>query len=308
MAEGKVWRLFSIDWRADPDSVVAQIAAHSDVFQTPCGEGEIIWRRWGNPRSGRTPIVLLHGGSGSWTHWIKIIPALSAQNEVWAADLPGLGDSAMPQPPHTPAAAGQIVADGIRALFLDGRPVHLVGFSFGAHVGTYAAALLGHQIATYTICGCAALGIPHNRLDLAREHPTMSKAERDRVHRINLERLMFSDPAGIDALAMHLHGENIRRARFKSRAFATTGEIPATLPRVVAPLRAIWGADDVLATPSVEARYDILRRHHPELITCTIPAAGHWVAYEQPAAFVKALGEVTGSGGATGASGSDPRV
>ncbi len=281
----------SIDWSAAPADIVARFEAASEAFSTPCGDGAMAWHRWGQRRAGVRPIVLLHGGSGSWTHWIKVIPALAAHTEIWAADLPGLGDSAMPHAPHTPANAGEVVAQGIRALLPHER-LHLIGFSFGAHVGTFAAASLGAQLATYTICGCAALGIPHNRLDFERERATMSQSERDAVHRTNLERLMIADKSHVDALAVHTHAANIRSARFKSRAFAGTNEIPENLPRVQGSLRAIWGAKDVLATPTVEARYDILRRSHPELQTRTIAGAGHWVAYEQPAAFVKAVVEL----------------
>ena len=277
-----------IDWLADPAAIVAAVDHASTVAVTPCGDGVLVWRRWGQDRHGRSPIVLLHGGSGSWTHWIKIIPALAGVGEVWAADLPGLGDSAMPPAPHVPATAGRVIADGIKQLFPDNQRIHLVAFSFGAHVGTFAAADLGNRLATFTICGCAALGLPHNHLKFERERSTMTRSESDAVHRTNLARLMFTEPARIDALAIHVHAENIRRARFRSRAFAGTNEIPETLPRVSAPLRAIWGANDVLATPSVEQRYAILREHHPELQTRTIPDAGHWVAYEQPAAFVAA--------------------
>jgi 2-hydroxy-6-oxonona-2,4-dienedioate hydrolase len=283
--------LQSIDWSAAPADVVSRLEAASTTFATPCGDGTMSWRRWGERRAGILPIVLLHGGSGSWTHWIKVIPGLGQHTEIWAADMPGLGDSAMPHAPHTPANAGQVVAEGIRVL-LPAQQLHLIAFSFGAHVGTFAAASLGDQLATYTISGCAALGLPHNRLDFERERSPMTDAERDAVHHVNLERLMIANPSRIDPLAVYTHGANIRRARFKSRAFAGTDEIPANLPRVTASLRAIWGAKDVLATPSVEARYDILRRHHPELQTRTIADAGHWVAYEQPEAFVQAVNEL----------------
>lgn len=262
-------------------------------FETPCGAGTMVWRRWGERREGLLPLVLLHGGSGAWTHWIKNIPALADMTEVWACDLPGLGDSAMPNAPHTPATAGQVVADGLRKLIADAGQMHMVAFSFGAHVGTFAAAFLGDRLASFTICGSAALGLPHNRLEFDRERSTMTTDESAVVHRNNLAKLMFLDPARIDALAVHIQAENIRRARFKSRAFAGTNEIPATLPHVTARLSAIWGAGDVLATPSVEARYDILRKDHPELRTRTIGDAGHWAQYEQPQAFNAAVLELT---------------
>ena len=286
--------LTRIDWTAAPAAIIAGVDAAGTRFETPCGTGTLIWRCWGTRQSNRLPLVLLHGGSGSWTHWIKVIPALAAVTEVWACDLPGLGDSAMPSPPHTPATAGQVVANGLRKLLPGDQPVHLVGFSFGAHVGTFAAAFLAERLATYTISGSAALGLQHNRLEFDRERSTMTADESALVHRNNLAKLMFLDAARIDDLAVLIQAENIRRARFKSRAFASTNEIPATLPQVTAPLRAIWGAGDVLATPSVEARFAILRKDHPELQTRTIATAGHWAQYEQPAAFTQAVLELTG--------------
>ena len=281
------------DVRGEPADVVRRIDAAAQHVHTPCGDGEMAWRCWGQSVDGKPPLVLLHGGSGSWLHWIKVIPALAATREVWAADLPGLGDSSMPAPPFTPSNSGAVVAAGIDQIFPGDLRVDLLGFSFGAHVGTFTAAALGTKIASFTICGSAALGLVHNKLQLDRERSTMSAAEREAVHRNTLSRLMFAVPRRIDPLALYVQAENVRRARFRSRDFAGSAEIAETLPQVTAPLRAIWGALDVLATPSVDARYGILRRHHPELQTRTIADAGHWVAYEQPQAFVRAVLELT---------------
>ena len=222
----------TVDWSAAPLEIVATVEAASEQFETPCGSGKMIWRRWGMRTPGKRPLVLFHGGSGSWMHWIKNLPALSRATEVWAPDLPGLGDSAMPNAPHDPATCGQIAADGLRKLFPAGEQVHLVAFSFGAHVGTFAAAYLADRLATYTICGCAALGLPHNRLEFDRERTTMTSQQSEDVHRTNLARLMFLNPERIDPLAVCIQADNIRRARFKSRAFASTNDIPLTLPHV----------------------------------------------------------------------------
>lgn len=73
-----------------PAQVVAAIDARSRHVETPCGSGSMIWRRWGQ---GSAPaLVLLHGGYGSWTHWLKNVESLAARYTVWAADLPGLGE------------------------------------------------------------------------------------------------------------------------------------------------------------------------------------------------------------------------
>jgi pimeloyl-ACP methyl ester carboxylesterase len=57
------------------------------------------------------------------------------------------------------------------------------------------------------------------------------------------------------------------------------------LAEVTAQLKTIWGTRDVIARPSLQARLDILRRHHRELEVRLIEGAGHWVMYEAPDAF-----------------------
>lgn len=277
---------------ASPEAIVAAVTADAEVVNTPCGEGNLVWRRWGSGR----PIILVHGGSGSWTHWIKQIPVLKERYEVWAVDMPGLGDSDMPPHPQIPASCGTVLALGIKALVSRESRAHVVAFSFGAHVSTHAMVLLQDYVADFTLTGAAALGLPQGPgKEYPREMEGMSDAERMDVHRGLLEILMFKEPSRIDALAVHLQAENIRRARFRSRPFARVPEIAQFLPDVVVPVRAVWGAEDQTAWPSVEARYDAIRQSHPELVTRTVPDAGHWVMYEQPAAYTAALLEVIGA-------------
>src|SRR5262249_60315872 len=89
----------------------------------------LLWRVWGTGE----PLVLRHGGSGSWTHWIRNIPALARHFELWVPDLPGLGSSAMPPRPFIPKSSAAAVVTGIDALLKSAR-LSMAGFSFGAHV------------------------------------------------------------------------------------------------------------------------------------------------------------------------------
>ncbi len=273
-----------------PPDIVAAVEADAEIHKTPCGDGEMVWRKWGKG----TPVVLAHGGSGSWTHWIKTIPVLKEHCEIWAADLPGLGDSAFPAHPHTPAGCGTALALGIKALIPKGKG-HVVAFSFGAHVSSFALLHLNDHVASFTITGCAALGLPQGPgKEYPRELPGMSDDERMAVHRGLLEILMLKEPSRIDALAVHLQEQNIQKARFRSRPFARSDEIRRNLPEITIPLKAVWGGDDQTAWPSVEARYEVLREFHPELVTRTVPDAGHWVMYEQAEAYNAALIDVLG--------------
>jgi pimeloyl-ACP methyl ester carboxylesterase len=272
-----------------PEQITAEIASDVEIHKTPCGEGDLVWRRWGRGR----PIVFVHGGSGSWTHWIKQIPVFKKDYEVWTVDMPGLGDSDMPPVPQIPANCGTILALGLKALIPREARAHVVAFSFGAHVSTHALLHLQDHVADFTLTGAAALGLPQGPgREFPREMEGMTEDERMGVHRGLLEILMFKDPARIDPLAVWLQSENIRRARFRSRPFARIPEIAQNLPEVRIPVRAVWGGDDQTAWPSVEARYDAIRQSHPELVTRTVPDAGHWVMYEQPEAYNQALKEV----------------
>jgi pimeloyl-ACP methyl ester carboxylesterase len=269
------------------------------VLRTSCGAGDLVWRHWRHPDPAAGTVILCHGGSGSWLHWIKTIPALRGRYNVWAVDLPGLGDSDMPSAPLTPEHAGQWLSRGIRELVPRSAHAHLVAFSFGAHVATFALAELGalpkqgHWVGDFTICGCAALGLNRGReIQFAKERAGMSEMDLREVHKYNLGVLMIRDAARIDDLAIDIQATNVRRARFRSRAFAGTDEIKRNLPRVMVPLNAIWGALDQIAAPGVETRYAVLREHHPELVTRTIADAGHWVMYEQPDAYNAALLEL----------------
>jgi hypothetical protein len=92
----------------DPAATVDAMARAARKHETPCGDGTMVWRVWGDGE----PLVLLHGGSGSWTHWIRNIPELSRHYELWVPDIPGLGSSAMPPKPWTPDSIADVAVAG----------------------------------------------------------------------------------------------------------------------------------------------------------------------------------------------------
>jgi pimeloyl-ACP methyl ester carboxylesterase len=220
---------------------------------------------------------------------------LSRHYELWVPDLPGLGSSAMPPEPWTPASSAAVVAAGLSQLFTPHAPIRLVGFSFGGQVATLAAAHLGERLRSLTLIGVSALGLKlEPRPPFVKERTGMTDAERAAVQRRNLEILMFADPANIDPLAVHLQVQNLGRARFHSRPFAGTDDIARTLAHVQAPLNTVWGTRDVMARPSLDDRLAVLRRHHPELQVRLVEGAGHWVMYEAADAFCTALLDILG--------------
>jgi pimeloyl-ACP methyl ester carboxylesterase len=265
-----------------PAEIVDAIARTACKARTPCGDGSMVWRVWGSGE----PLVLFHGGSGSWTHWIRNIPELSRHFELWVPDIPGLGDSAMPPKPWTPESIAGVVTAGLGQLFPPAHAFRIAGFSFGGHVAGLVAAGLADRVRELTLIGVAALGLRADpREPFAKTRTGMTAEQQAAVFRQNLAVLMFAEPGRIDALAIHLQAENIRRARFRSRPFAATDGLAAALGRVSARLKTIWGTHDIIARPSLAARLDALQRHHPELEVRLIEGAGHWVMYEAADAF-----------------------
>jgi pimeloyl-ACP methyl ester carboxylesterase len=266
--------------------LLERVARAARLTRSPCGEGSMVWRQWGRGPA----LVLLHGGYGSWTHWLRNIEPLAERYRVIAADLPGLGDSATPPAPFTPEGLAAIIDRGLDAVLAPGEPFHLTGFSFGAMLGSFVAAQRGTQLRSMTLVGSASMGLrraPMKEMQKMRRH--MSFAEIRALQRGNLGILMFFDPAKIDELAVDLQCDNVSRARVKSRSFAPMNLLETVLPRVRAPLGGIWGERDVTAYPWVEDRRDMLRRFQPDAFFRIIPGAGHWVMYEAAEAFTAAL-------------------
>ena len=279
----------------DPAAIVDALARAARKVRTPCGDGTMVWRVWGTGE----PLLLFHGGSGSWTHWIRNIPELSKRYELWVADIPGLGDSAMPPKPWVPVNIADVVVAGLGELFSSTVRLRLAGFSFGGQIAGLTAARMGERVCALTLIGVAALGLRADpRAPFDKVRTGTSAAEIAAVYRQNLAVLMFADPANIDALAVHLQTQNIERARFRSRPFASTDTLARALADVSAPLKTIWGTRDIIARPSLEARLDILRRHHPELEVRLIEGAGHWVAYEAADRFNAAFLDLQRTSGA----------
>src|SRR5262249_56865163 len=92
--------LGSLNTAMTPTDFIAALERASTRRTTPLGAGEIVWNTWGHGK----PLLLLHGGTGSWMHWIRNVDVLARDAMVVVPDLPGSGDSSNPAPPISAAS------------------------------------------------------------------------------------------------------------------------------------------------------------------------------------------------------------
>ena len=289
-----------IDSREEAVAYLDRMEAEARRFEPRLGDAATAWRRWGEAGPA---VVLLNGGTGSWMHWVRNIPALKDRYRVFAADLPGMGDSGLP-PVTEPVEdlvriSGTIIASGVEGLLGRSEPVHVVGFSFGSMVGAHAAARLGTQVETFTMVGASGLGLAFAGPGrLRKPEPEMTEDELREIHRHNMTTLLFADRANADELALEMQVRNAAKIRIRSHPSAVTSILLEALPAIRARLGAIWGGRDPFL-PTGDEREALLRQFDPDTPIHIVEGAGHWVPYEGVEGFNRSLLEFLERGGTT---------
>ena len=279
-----------------PDALLASATRHT----TACGTGALVWHRWG-PAVGApavAPVVLLHGGSDSWTHWLRSIGPLAAAGfAVWVPDMPGFGASAAPPDGQDADVLPGWLELGLQQLVGD-VPVALVGFSFGALVAGLWAQAWPERVARLVLVGCPALSAERlPPLDLRRWDSQPPGPQRLAVHRHNLLQLMLAHAASATPLAVALHAANVERDRLRRRRLMLTDAVAQLLPRLGCPVHGIWGAHDVLYAKRLPLVGQVLATAPGLRSLVLVPDAGHWVAWEAADAFNAALAAALAAGG-----------
>ena len=260
-----------------------RIASGARVLHSPGGDGgALVWHVWGEG----PPLLLLHGGSGSWTHWLRNIePLVAAGRSVWAPDLPGMGDSAKPPGCDDADDSAPWLEQGLQQL-LGAPAVDAIGFSYGGLVAGYWAAAEPARFRSLLLVGAPGLSAERRKPLPMRAWTLVPAGERrDAVHRHNLGVLMIADPAAIDAAAVALHDANVRRDRMRRRRLMLTDALLHLLPRIACPLAGLWGDLDAIYVDRLDSIGPALA-HAPQYRgLALLPGAGHWVQYEAADAF-----------------------
>ena len=279
MSDGETQDVFG------PAAVVADFEARARRYETACGDGVMAWRAWGSG----PPLVLFHGAHGAWSHWIRNIDALAAHRTVWACDLPGLGESAVPADPHSGEGFAAVLEHGLKELLGPDLPVDIVGFSFGGVLGAHLAANYPQIVRRLILVDTGGLAPPNP--------PTMTRVsglkgeERRAAQTANILALLLHRRENVDEMALHLQAINPWRARVDAGPLVLPDKLSGVLPHVRVQVDAIWGEFDQ-PHPNPAAQAAVLRSFHPDADFRVIPDAGHMSMYEGGEAFNKVVLEL----------------
>jgi len=274
-----------IDSQPTPADFIAALDRACARRTTPNGAGEVVWRIWGTG----APLVLLHGGTGSWMHWMRNIEELARDFTLLVPDLPGSGESSSPQPPISADGIAATLSHGLTTLIGARTRFAMAGFSMGGLIAGYLARHAGTDARCLVLVGATGTGAPRGPMQLRSWRRLASDAEKIATHRHNLGILMIHDPAKVDALAVHMQKINAERSRIRGKHVSHTGTLAEALADFTGQLAGIWGEHDATAVPYLAERKEKLRQLRPQASFEVFAGAGHWVQYEEPARFNQRL-------------------
>ncbi len=270
----------------EASAIIERLDRQATHVETRCGpSARMVWRRWGQGR----PVILLHGGAGSWLHWIQNIEALAAVRTVWAPDIPGFGDSDLPSDNLDADSLAPYVLQGALEL-LRAEPFDLVGFSFGAMVSAVIAAEAPETLERVVLISVLGMRLVNGAVALKSMRGVTDRQGKRDIVRFNLNALMLHDPSSVDDLALAVQERSAPRDRVKNRKIVYSDILFRLSERWRCAAYGIWGLQD--------PHY----RDQPDKLIATVNAlnfrekvfledAGHWLQYERHSKFNALLGQ-----------------
>lgn len=261
-------------------ALIERLLARGQVLDARFEDSTIRWHRFGEG----APLVLLHGGNGSWLHWVRNIESWSQRHSLWIPDLPGCGESDELAAPHTLERLVAALRSNIDGLVGRGRAIDLAAFSFGAVLGSHLATHGG--VRRMALLGPTGHGFTRRPMDLKNWRALPPGDAQTQAHRHNLATLMLHDPGAIDDLALSIHRRTSEQTRLRSRPLSLTDATRKALERLPIPVLLAWGEHDPTA-PTVQAQQMLAAGPtHRRLVR--FDDAGHWLQFER-AATINAL-------------------
>ena len=264
--------------------IIQKLRSQGESIHTPglgAADCPIHWMHFGKGPD----CVLLHGGHGSWMHWISLIPELAEHYSLWVPDLPGFGASGdMLTPPETSFMADALIL-AIDHLGLSTRGFTLGGFSFGGLVAGQMVAQ-GAAVESLRLIGSAGMGMrPEKSIDMLLWQRARSPEQLLEAYRHNLKALMLHRDDDINPLALAIHAESCRQTRWRSREASHQASLREVLEQATVAVHAVWGLQDpTMDHAKLQSWWDQHMQHKNQGMQSLSlwDDCGHWIMHQSP--------------------------
>ena len=239
---------------------------------------KISFRIWG--QSGPI-LVLLHGGYGSWMHFLKNVEELSKNFQVIVPDMPGFGESEpLPKVPNLDEYA-QTLVDALSSL-TNGSNYNIVGFSFGSAIGSHMIKFAGDSVNRLTLVGYNRTGnMPFKRPKMLSWRAAKTEEELNTAQRHNLSVMMIHKQEKIDDMAINLQTLNTKGAKVRSLEIVASHDLPNRILNISQPIDIIWGEFDVTLINGIDDAQNRMKELIPDVKFHIIQNSGHWIQFEE---------------------------
>lgn len=221
---------------------------------------------WESRTGSGTPVVLVHGLSGSSRWWSRNIDALAAKHLVAAVDLVGFGHNRrFFGPPRFLPKFEETTSLLARWIETFGQPVHLFGHSMGGQIAIALAAERPDLVRSLILVNAA--GMPF-RLD---PRPHVRAVPRPPYGGISIARVLVPDFLRAGPASVAVAGTRVMRGDMRERMHA-----------IRAPTLLVWGENDPLV-PLVYGQ--AMQREIEGSRLVVIPGAAHVAMWDRSSEF-----------------------
>lgn len=252
-----------------------------------------------------SPIVFVHGLTGSWPNWLEQLPVLAAEHRVIAMDLPGSGHSPMPRERISISGYARLLDGLFDELQIDSAAV--VGNSMGGFVSAELAIAFPQRVERLALVAPAGLSTYHDPRAtralpaLRRLEPALAActawgaanadaiARRPRLREVILG-VLTSHPSllGAPLTAELVRGGGGKPGFMQSLEANLDYHVRDRLSEIACPTLIVWGERDRVVTARDA---DVYAELIPGSRKVMFEDTGHLAMVERPAAFNALLKE-----------------